>query len=94
MVKRNRVNSSFHNALREREVRTSGNMSTSFAFGFSGDDIEEDNDDGPTMASASATSVPHVEEEVPLIRTQTHKLEDLVGDQAIQYVSYLSKSFR
>jgi hypothetical protein len=65
-------------------------MSTSFAFGFSGDDIEEDNDGEPTIASASATSVTHEDVEVPRIRTQSHKLEDLVRNQAIQYVSYLS----
>ena len=54
-------------------------MSNSFfAFGFSGDDIEEDNDDGPTIASNSATSVPRTDEETLPIRAQSHKLEDLV----------------
>jgi hypothetical protein len=59
-------------------------MSASFAFGFSGDDIEESNDDGPTIASASTPSVPPGDEEAPAVRTQSHKIENLVSNQVIQ----------
>lgn len=66
----------------------------SFAFGFSGDDIEEDLGDGLITPSTSALSAQQATDALT-VRAQSHKLEDLVGKALIQFIvriSVLSKS--
>lgn len=54
-----------------------------FTFGFSGDDIEEDLNDGPTASLMSASSGQHATGAAVAFRAQSHKLRDLVGKALI-----------